>query len=141
MTVPDICACIAILIPGTGPSGDDGRSHTFVIVKDDISNGDLYIVPICSVRQRSRQTCVIIEANSGWAEIRKKSFVAYDLAKKVPRQNTIKCINGSGITLLGPVPAHIYSKIFDGIKTSPDVEPWFRNAVIDPPKPRILASQ
>jgi hypothetical protein len=141
MTGPDICAGVALLIPGTGPSGDEGRSHTFVIVKDDISKDDLYIVPICSAGQKCYQTSVTIEANSGWVAIRKKSFVAYDLAKKLPRQNTIKRIDGSDITLLGPVPAALYSKIFEGIKTSPDVEPWFRNAVIDPPKPRILASQ
>jgi len=138
---PDIRAGVALLYPGTGPSNDPSRKHIVVVVKDDTANGDLFLVSVCSYFRRRDETCVI-ETGSGWSAITKKSFVAYYHTMKVSRKAILDRIEQADITFLGPVPPDIYKRIFDGIKNSPEVEPWFQKAVIgDPPKPKILHPQ
>ena len=140
MTSPDICAGVALRYPDTGPDFDESRKHICVVVKDDQAKGDLYLVSICSYCRPCDETCVI-DAWSGWRAITKKSFVAYYHTMTVSRKNTLDRIKEASVTFLGAVPPDIYKRIFDGIKTSPNVEPRFRNAVIgEPPKPRILHS-
>jgi hypothetical protein len=139
--IPEIRAGVALLYPGTGPDDDEGRSHICVVVKDDQMKGDLYLVPVCSYRRPCDETCVI-DANSGWRTITKKSFVAYYHPRIVSKKATLHRIKEADVTFLGPVPQDIYERIFDGIKTSRHVEPWFRNVVIgEPPKPTILPTK
>jgi hypothetical protein len=138
MIVPSISVGMAVNYPGTGPDHDGGRAHRCVVVKDDDTNGNVYLLPICSFYETSDATCVL-EAGCPVLGLTKKSFVAYYAAKAVSRKSFIEKLTSTEITHLGQMPQEILSRIVAGVSSSPDVEPWFRSAVTPASPRRILA--
>lgn len=109
---------------GTGPQHDVGRSHIHVVVKIDYETGDVYLVPISSAHAKCDKTCVF-PAKRWSEELAHESHAEYYHAKKVPLKPLLQKIEAGEVEILRSVPGDLFTDILEGIKKSPEVEPWF----------------
>ena len=124
MPLPQIVEGVALRYPGTGPSHDGNRSHIHIVVGVDIGNGDVCLVPICSLKSGSDKTCVL-DSNTPLLGLTKPSFVGYYASKKAGLLGLKTRIEALEITYIGVLPPTTFSNIKVGIEASPETEPWF----------------
>jgi hypothetical protein len=137
MPTPLIREGCALIYPGTGPDHDGGRPHTHIVVKDDVKNGDVYLVPVCSAKPGCDKTCPF-ERGVPYLGLDRKSFVSYFEGKKVSKTSLVKRVQAREIRVGGHVSVPDLDRIKDGIARSPKTEPWFAEGVNGKPKRIIL---
>lgn len=117
-----------ISYPGTGPSHDGARSHQCIILKDDLEAGDLYLVPICSLHGTA-DTTVVLDQNTRGLSLTRKSYIGYYQAKKVGRKGVLARRDSGELAISSdPIPMTLLDKVKAGVRTSKEIEPWFRKA-------------
>lgn len=123
---------------GTGPNHDSARPHIFIILKDDATRGDLYVVPMCTWSHGCDGAC-ILEPNCGWPPVQRKSFIAYYHGARVGKAGITSMI-GRTVSVIAKPSASVFQSVIAGLRQTTEVEAWFKDAVLAPSARRILPS-
>jgi len=111
---------LSIHIPETGDTG-----HYFIILTSPSVEGDSLLVPICTIRGRHDNTCLLGVGDHAY--IKQPSFVMYARMEIYKSAYITKQVVDDAFGYCGPVEARCFAYVCAGVEKSPFSSPKLKS--------------